>query len=94
MARGENTGRTLPHANVVHSLEKLGSWSGDATTLPLPAASGGLSTAVLVQIARRRADPGRRRQLNFSCSPNAAWSSGAQPALASARPSSREELPP
>ena len=49
VARGENTGRTLPHANVVHSLEKLGSWSGDATTLPLPAASGGLSTAVLVQ---------------------------------------------
>ncbi|MER8745498.1 DUF1223 domain-containing protein [Mesorhizobium sp. M1004] len=49
VARGENTGRTLPHANVVHSLEKLGSWSGDATTLPLPAANGGLSTAVLVQ---------------------------------------------
>ena len=49
VARGENTGRTLPHANVVHSLEKLGSWSGGATTLPLPAASGGLSTAVLVQ---------------------------------------------
>ena len=49
VARGENTGRTLPHANFVHSLEKLGSWSGDATTLPLPAASGGLSTAVLVQ---------------------------------------------
>ncbi len=49
VARGENTGRTLPHANVVHSLEKLGSWSGQATTLPLPAAGGGLSTAVLVQ---------------------------------------------
>lgn len=49
VARGENTGRTLPHANVVHSLEKLGNWSGDATTLPLPAASSGLSTAVLVQ---------------------------------------------
>jgi hypothetical protein len=49
VARGENTGRTLPHANVVHSLEKLGSWTGDATTLDVPAASGGLSTAVLVQ---------------------------------------------
>jgi hypothetical protein len=49
VARGENTGRTLPHANVVHALQRLGSWSGDATTLPLPAASGGLSTAVLVQ---------------------------------------------
>lgn len=49
VARGENTGRTLPHANVVHALQRIGSWSGDATTLPLPAASGGLSTAVLVQ---------------------------------------------
>ncbi|MEI9406512.1 DUF1223 domain-containing protein [Mesorhizobium argentiipisi] len=49
VARGENTGRTLPHANVVHALTKLGSWNGEATTLPLPAASGGLSTAVLVQ---------------------------------------------
>ncbi|ANT49206.1 DUF1223 domain-containing protein [Mesorhizobium amorphae] len=49
VARGENTGRTLPHANVVHALTKLGSWSGEAITLPLPADSGGLSTAVLVQ---------------------------------------------
>lgn len=49
VARGENTGHTLPHANVVRSLTKLGSWTGDATTLPLPAAAGGLSTAVLVQ---------------------------------------------
>ncbi|MBZ9850467.1 DUF1223 domain-containing protein [Mesorhizobium sp. CA14] len=49
VARGENTGRTLPHANVVHALTKLGSWNGEATTLPLPAAAGGLSTAVLVQ---------------------------------------------
>lgn len=49
VARGENTGRTLPHANVVHALQRIGSWSGDATSLPLPAASGGLSTAVLVQ---------------------------------------------
>lgn len=49
VARGENTGRTLPHANVVHSLERLGSWTGAATTLPLPSAGGGLSTAVLVQ---------------------------------------------
>ncbi|RVD54239.1 DUF1223 domain-containing protein [Mesorhizobium sp. M2D.F.Ca.ET.185.01.1.1] len=49
VARGENTGRTLPHANVVHALTRLGSWNGAATTLPLPAATGGLSTAVLVQ---------------------------------------------
>ncbi|WP_027169983.1 DUF1223 domain-containing protein [Mesorhizobium sp. WSM3224] len=52
VARGENTGRTLPHANVVHALIKLGSWNGGATTLPLPAATGGLSTAVLVQAPR------------------------------------------
>ncbi|MER9051425.1 DUF1223 domain-containing protein [Mesorhizobium sp. M0189] len=50
VARGENTGRTLPHANVVHSLTRLGSWTGDATALPLPAAARGLSTAVLVQV--------------------------------------------
>ncbi|TKB05480.1 MAG: DUF1223 domain-containing protein [Mesorhizobium sp.] len=49
VARGENTGRTLPHGNVVHSLQRLGGWSGQATTLPLPAAANGLSTAVLVQ---------------------------------------------
>ncbi|MER9563888.1 DUF1223 domain-containing protein [Mesorhizobium sp. M0571] len=50
VSRGENTGRTLPHANVVHSLTGLGSWAGDATVLPLPAAASGLSTAVLVQV--------------------------------------------
>ncbi|MFD2053902.1 DUF1223 domain-containing protein [Mesorhizobium calcicola] len=49
VARGENTGRTLPHANVVHALTKLGSWTGAAAALDLPAAPGGLSTAVLVQ---------------------------------------------
>ena len=49
VARGENSGRTLPHANVVHALNKLGSWTGEAKTLPLPAATGGLSTAVLLQ---------------------------------------------
>jgi hypothetical protein len=49
VARGENTGRTLPHANVVHALQRLGSWNGDATAYALPAASGGLSTAILVQ---------------------------------------------
>ncbi len=49
VGRGENTGRTLPHANVVHSLQRLGAWTGAATTLPLPEAPGGLATAVLVQ---------------------------------------------
>ncbi|MFK0691240.1 DUF1223 domain-containing protein [Mesorhizobium sp. IMUNJ 23033] len=49
VARGENTGRTLPHANVVHALKKLGNWTGEATAFSLPADSGDLSTAVLVQ---------------------------------------------
>ena len=50
VARGENTGRTLPHANVVHSLSRLGAWTGDAIALPLPTGASGLSTAVLVQM--------------------------------------------
>lgn len=49
VGRGENSGHTLPHANVVRSLTRLGSWTGAATTLPLPAARDGLATAVLVQ---------------------------------------------
>ncbi len=47
--RGENTGRTLPHKNVVHSLTKLGSWDGKAETVDVPAATPGLRTAILVQ---------------------------------------------
>ncbi len=51
VVRGENTGRTLPHANVVKSLTRLGHWTGKATTLALPAAQSGLRTAILVQAA-------------------------------------------
>ena len=48
--RGENSGRTLPHRNVVHELTRLGRWDGRATTLALPPASDkALRTAVLVQ---------------------------------------------
>jgi hypothetical protein len=47
--RGENTGRTLPHKNVVHSLAKLGSWDGKAEIVDVPAAKPGLRTAILVQ---------------------------------------------
>ncbi len=49
VARGENTGRTLPHANVVTSLTRIGSWRGGAVAFPLPAAELGLRTAILVQ---------------------------------------------
>jgi hypothetical protein len=47
--RGENTGRTLPHKNVVHSLTRLGNWNGKATKLAVPATKAGLRAAVLVQ---------------------------------------------
>jgi hypothetical protein len=49
VARGENRGRTLGHANVVRSLTRLGSWKGDDATLTVPPAGQGLATAVLVQ---------------------------------------------
>ncbi len=46
---GENGGKTIDHRNVVRQLVKLGHWTGAAATLPLPAATAGLQTAVLVQ---------------------------------------------
>ena len=48
--RGENTGKTLPHRNVVRELTKLGAFDGRAMTLRLPPArQPNLKTAVLVQ---------------------------------------------
>lgn len=47
--RGENTGRTLPHKDVVHSLTNVGSWRGGATKIDLPPVKIGLSSAILVQ---------------------------------------------
>jgi hypothetical protein len=48
---GENSGRTLPHRNIVRELINLGTWSGDVATFHVPAAKQpGLSTAALVQI--------------------------------------------
>ncbi|WP_216844820.1 DUF1223 domain-containing protein [Rhodanobacter sp. L36] len=47
---GENSGRTLPHRNVVRELIHLGRWDGSARTFILPPpALNGLSTTALVQ---------------------------------------------
>ncbi len=50
--RGENTGKTLPHKNVVKELTKLGAWSGGEATFQAPAGPAGLKTAVLIQAGR------------------------------------------
>jgi hypothetical protein len=47
--RGENTGKTLPHKNVVRELTRLGGWSGGAASFAVPAGPAGLKTAILVQ---------------------------------------------
>jgi len=48
--RGENSGRTLPHKNVVQALIKLGEWSGSEQSYKIPQpAHAGLRDAVLVQ---------------------------------------------
>jgi len=53
ISRGENTGKTLPHRNVVKQLVRLGAWSGAAARFPLPASADPvLKTAVLVQLPR------------------------------------------
>lgn len=49
VGRGENSGRTLPHTNVVHRLSRIGEWDGSALRIPLPAAPAGMKTAVLLQ---------------------------------------------
>ena len=48
--RGENGGRTLPHKNVVRSLQRLGAWNGGEARFALPPQSiAGLRTAAIVQ---------------------------------------------
>ncbi len=50
---GENDGRTLPHRNVVRSLEALGTWTGRAQSYRIAQqGEGGLREAVLVQEGR------------------------------------------
>ena len=47
---GENSGKTLPHRDIVRELVKLGDWSGAAATFALPnPREPGLAAAVLVQ---------------------------------------------
>lgn len=49
---GENSGRQLPHRNVVRELVALGKWAGGERSFRLPAATEpGLVSAVLVQVA-------------------------------------------
>lgn len=52
VARGENAGETLPHAHVVHELTRLGTWDGKILKLPIPAATGSLKSAIIVQEAK------------------------------------------
>ena len=47
--RGENTGKTLPHKNVVRELTRLGDWNGGTKSYAVPAGPAGLKTAILVQ---------------------------------------------
>jgi hypothetical protein len=50
IARGENSGITLPHKNIVKQLVKLGAWNGDPASFAIPATSlTSLKEAVLVQ---------------------------------------------
>jgi hypothetical protein len=46
---GENTGRTLPHKNIVRSLTKLGIWKGASASYTLPALNNNWTNVVLVQ---------------------------------------------
>jgi hypothetical protein len=48
--RGENSGKTLPHVNVVREMVRLSSYDGRAMSVRLPATSSlGLSSAIIVQ---------------------------------------------
>lgn len=47
---GENSGKTLPHRNIVREFIRIGQWSGGSARFALPAATRpGLATAVVVQ---------------------------------------------
>ncbi len=46
---GENSGKTLPHRNIVHEFAKLGDWTGSEEHFSLPVVDPRLKTAILVQ---------------------------------------------
>ena len=47
---GENTGKTLPHRNIVTELTAIGTWTGKPLRIDLPAAADpALRRAVLLQ---------------------------------------------
>lgn len=51
--RGENTGKTLPHRNVVKELTRIGAWTGGAETLRAPAGGDpAWRTAVFIQAGK------------------------------------------
>lgn len=49
---GENSGRKLPHKNVVRQLVRVGHWDGSAKSFPLPPSQPGLATAVFLQAGK------------------------------------------
>lgn len=49
---GENSGRTIPHRNVVRQLVALGQWTGQPLHVALPSARPGLESAVLLQAGK------------------------------------------
>jgi hypothetical protein len=53
ISAGENSGRKLPHRDIVRELVALGEWNGAAASFQLPAArEAGLASAVLVQAGK------------------------------------------
>jgi hypothetical protein len=48
---GENSGRTLPHKDVVREMILLGHWCGEAAIFPVPASEAELAEAAIVQAA-------------------------------------------
>ncbi|WP_449470095.1 DUF1223 domain-containing protein [Sphingobium chungangianum] len=46
---GENSGRTLPHRNIVHSLTRIGHWTGAMHEIALNQNDDGLRDAVFLQ---------------------------------------------